>query len=100
MHRSDIAGSKIAIFSIGWCEILQEFNLVSEAFENSDRDLSARHSGDFTGQITGMMGRMRKLEAENIAPERKRTLEVRNGDAGVICGDDAKRHSYYHRRHK
>ena len=36
---------------------------------------------------------MRKLEAENILPESETALEVRDGDAGVIGGNDAKRRS-------
>jgi hypothetical protein len=31
---------------------------------------------------------MRKLEAEHIAPEGERPLEIRNRDAGMVRGED------------
>jgi len=36
---------------------------------------------------------MRKLESENVTPEGQRSLDVRDGDTGVICRDDAKWHT-------
>ena len=36
------------------------------------------------------MRAMRKFESKDIAPEDKRSFEVRYGNAGVIRGDDAK----------
>src|ERR1700730_18231327 len=36
------------------------------------------------------MSSMREFEAENIPPKCKGAFEVRNGDPGVISGDDAK----------
>jgi hypothetical protein len=38
------------------------------------------------------MRAMRKLEAENIAPEREGVFQIRDGDAGVIGGEDPKGH--------
>ncbi len=64
------------MFAVGWSEVLQQLNFVTMAFENGDRDVSTGHSGDFTGQIAGMMGPMRKLETENILPEGERPFEV------------------------
>jgi len=67
MHRADIARSKIdMLFAVGWREIFEQLNLVPVTFENSERDFSAGHSGDFAGQLAGLMRAMRKLEAENI----------------------------------
>jgi hypothetical protein len=34
------------------------------------------------------MWSMRKLEAEHIAPEGERPLEIRNRDAGMVRGED------------
>jgi hypothetical protein len=34
------------------------------------------------------MRAVRKLEAQNIAPKCEGALEIRNGDPGVIRGDD------------
>ncbi len=36
------------------------------------------------------MRSMRKLESEHITPEFQGFLKIRNGDAGVIGGNDAK----------
>src|SRR4029453_18090290 len=80
MDRSDIARSKIDMFSVGRREILEQFNLVPVTFENSERDFSAGHSGDFAGQLAGLMRAMRKLEAENIcqnATDRSRFATVK-----------------------
>jgi hypothetical protein len=33
---------------------------------------------------------MRKFETENIAPEGEGALEIRNGNSGMIGGEDAK----------
>jgi len=90
VDRTNIARFKIDMFSGGRCEILEQLDLVSITFQNRDRDLGARHSGDFAGEITGMMRPMRKLETENTAPESERALEIRNRDAGMISGDDTK----------
>ena len=73
--------------------VFEQLDLVPGSLENGDRDIGARHSCDFTGEITGMMRPMRKLEAENILPKRHRPFEVRDGDASVIRCDDAKRRS-------
>ena len=63
---------------------------MSVTFQHRDRDFRAWHAGDFTGEFTGLMRSMRELEPEHIPPERERTIEVRDGDAGVISGDNAK----------
>ena len=89
MHGSDVARSKIDMFSIGWREILEQFNFMTIALENDERDFRARHSGDFTGEIFRVVCAVRQLETENIAPERQRPIEICDRDPGVICGDDA-----------
>ncbi|SRR6266404_242954 len=81
------------MLAVGWSEVLEQFNLVTETFENGERDFSTGDAGDFTGELPGLMCPMRKLESENILPERERTFEVRDRDAGVIGGNDAKRRS-------
>jgi len=93
MDRSDIARSKIDMFSVGRREILEQFNLVPVTFENSERDFSAGYSGDFAGQLAGLMRAMRKLEAENIPPERHRPLEIRDRETRVVRCNDVKRRS-------
>lgn len=93
MHRSDIARSEIDMFSVRWGVVFEQFNLVPVTFENSERDFSARHSGDFAGQLAGLMRAMRKLEAENILPERHRPLEIRDRETRVVRCNDVKRRS-------
>ena len=89
MHRSDIARSEVGTFSIRWRVVLEQLDLVPGSPENGDRNLSAGHSRDFTGEVTGMMRPMRKLEPQDILPEGQRPLEVCDRDTGVIRGDDA-----------
>ena len=93
MDRSDIARSKIDMFSVGRREILEQFNLVPVTLENSEGDFSARHSGDFAGQLADLMRAMRKLEAENILPERHRPLEIRDRETRVVRCNNVKRRS-------
>ena len=93
MDRADIARSKIDMFSVGRREILEQFNLVPVTFENSERDFSAGHSGDFAGQLAGLMRAMRRLEAENILPEPDRPLEIRDRETRVVRCNDVKRRS-------
>ena len=71
--------------------ILEQFNLVPVTFENSDRDFGAGHASDFAGQLAGLMRPMRKLEAENILPERDRPLEIRDRETRVVRCNDVKR---------
>jgi hypothetical protein len=66
---------------------------VSGRFENRNGNFCGGHAGNFMGELAGLMRAMRKLETENITPESERPLEIRDRDAGVICGEDAKRHS-------
>jgi hypothetical protein len=93
VDRSDIARSEIGTLSVRWGVILEQLNPVPGSLENGYRDLSTRHSGDFTGEITCMMRPMRKLEAEDILPEGQRPVDVRDRQTGVIRGDDVKRRS-------
>ena len=79
------------MFSGGRCEILEQFNLgPAGSFDNGERNLRAGHTGDFAGHFASLMGTMRKREAENIAPESERALEIRHGDTGVIRRHDVK----------
>jgi len=94
VHRSNITRSKIHPSSVSWSEILKQLNLVTVTFKHSDRNLSTRHSGDFTGEITGMMCPMRKLEAKNILPECDRAVEITHRYTGVIRGDYMKWRSF------
>jgi hypothetical protein len=71
--------------------IFEQLNPVPGSLENGDRDLSAGHTGDFAGEVTGMMRSMRKFETENVTPKGEGTLHIRDGEAGVIRSDDAKR---------
>jgi hypothetical protein len=94
VHGSDIARSKIDMFSVRWGMVLEQFDLVSVAFENGEGNLSSGHASDFTGEIACVVRPMRKFEAENILPEGERPLEARDSDTGVIGGNDAKRHTH------
>src|SRR6202011_4382354 len=82
---------KIDMFSVGWREVLEQFNFVSVTFENGDRNVCAWHSGDFAGEIAGVMCAMRKLEAEDALPKGQRTVKARDRDAGMIRCNDLKR---------
>ena len=57
-------------------KVLEQFDFVAVTFEDGERYFSAWHAGDFTGEITSMMGPMRKLEAENTLPEGERPLQI------------------------
>src|SRR5882762_11340656 len=93
MDRPDIARPKIDMFSIGRCEILEQFDLVSAGrFYDGEFDLSAENASDLAGHFARLMRAMGKFKAENVLPEFERTFEIRNRDTGVIRGDDAKRH--------
>ena len=63
---------------------------MARGLKHGDQDLGPGNSGDFAGQITGMMGPMRELEPENIPPEGEGTFDVRDRKTGVVCVDDAK----------
>ena len=78
------------MFAIGRSEILEQFNFMSGRFDDRDQDFSAFNSGDLLRQFTDLMRAMRKLKAEDIAPESERAFEVRDRDSGVVSGDDAK----------
>jgi hypothetical protein len=91
MHRSDIARPDIDALSVRRGMVLEQLDFVAVTFEYGERYLGTRHTGDFTGEITSMMGPMRKLEAENVLPEGERPLKVRDRETGVIGGDDVKR---------
>jgi hypothetical protein len=82
---SDIAGSKIDMFSVGWGEVLKQFNLVTVAFENGERNFGARHAGDFTGEITGMMCPMRKLESKGIIGDYVALIDPHVVDRGMLA---------------
>jgi hypothetical protein len=94
MDRSDIARSKIDMFSVGGREIFQQFDFVSTGrFHHREFDLSACNACDLTRHLGGLMRSMRKLETENVLPEVERALEIRDRDASVIGCDDSKGHS-------
>ena len=76
------------MFSVGWSEVLEQFNFVAVTLQNGDRDVRTRNSGGFAGEITRMMRPMGKLKAEDILPKGQRPLKISDCDAGVICADD------------
>jgi hypothetical protein len=92
MNVSNIARAKIDILlAISWRQILQQFDLVSAGcFYHCELKLSAFHTRDFFRHLTGLMGPMRKFKAQNVLPEIERALDIRNGDSGMIDGNDAK----------
>jgi len=91
MDRSDIARSEIDTLSVRRGVVLEQLYPVPGSLQDGDRDLSTGHAGDFTGEITRMVRPMRKLEAEDILPERQRPFEVRDRETGVIRCNDVKR---------
>ena len=77
--------------AIGWREIFEQFDFVSAGcFHNREFDLCPCNARDFTGHLAGLMRSVRKLKTENVLPEIERALEIRNGDARMIRGDDSK----------
>jgi len=79
------------LFSTRRREILKQFDLVTvRRLYDGEFDLGARNPSDFLGHLAGLMRRMGKLEAKNVAPERQRAFEIGDGDAGVICADNSK----------
>jgi hypothetical protein len=92
VNRSDVARPKSVLLPIRWRGVLKQFDFVSAGcFQDSERNLGARHAGDFSCEFTGLIHAMRELETKNITPESERSLKIRNGKAGVIGGNDAKR---------
>jgi hypothetical protein len=71
--------------------VLEQLDFVAVTFEYGERYLGTGHAGDFTGEITSMMGPMRKLEAEDPLPEGQRPVNVRDRQTGVVRCDDVKR---------
>ena len=80
------------LLSIRWREILEQFDLVSGRFENSNGNFCAGYASNFAGQLASLMGAMRKLETENITPESERPLEIRNRETRVIGANDTELH--------
>ncbi len=77
MKVSDIARTKIGMFSISRCKILEQLDLVAAwCLHDCEFDLGSGDSGDLFGQFAGLMSSMRKLESENVAPERQRPFEI------------------------
>src|SRR5438270_13900288 len=94
VDRSNVARPDVDLFAVIGCEIFKQLDFVPVTLQNSDKNFSSRNTGDFAGELTGVMCAMRKLETENIAPESEGTLEIRNRNAGVISCDDVKRHVF------
>ena len=67
------------------------FDLVTaRGFHDCKLDLGTFDSGDFTSHFASLMRGMRKLEAENLAPKCERPLKIRDRDACVVGGKNAK----------
>ena len=94
VNLADIARAKIdMLFAIGWRKILDQFNLMSaRRFHDREFELCTRNAGDFSRHFARLMRAVRKFEAENIAPECERSLEIRDRDARMIGSDDSKIH--------
>ena len=92
MNVPDIAWSTLGtLFSMSRRKILEQFNLVSaRRFDHGELQLGAFDSGDLFRDLALLMRVVRKFEAEHVVPECEGAFQVRNGDAGVIRGDDAK----------
>jgi hypothetical protein len=75
---------------LGRGQIFEQLDLVPITLQHRNRDFRARHTGNFTGEFTGLMWSMRELEPEHIPPESERPFKVRHGNAGVVGGDDTK----------
>jgi hypothetical protein len=91
MDRSDIARPNIdMLFSIGRREILEQFYFVSGRFHNRELELSAFYTGNLIRHLARLMCAMRKLKTENVLPEVERALEIRDCDARMVRGRDAK----------
>src|SRR4051812_47762969 len=88
-----IARPKLALFSaIGRRAVFKQLDLVPGRLHDRDQNLRAGNAGDLFGQLAFLMSAVRELEAENITPEGERPLDIRDRDAGVIGGNNAKCH--------
>jgi len=78
VDRSDVARPKIdVLFSIRRRGVLKQFDFVAAGcFQNRERNLSAGHAGDFSGEFTRLIYAMRELETKNITPESERSLKI------------------------
>src|SRR6476661_3754221 len=93
VNRTEIAGTKFVLLSsILRRAVFEQLDLVSGRFQHCDQDFGADDSGDLFSELAFLMGSMRKFEAENVAPENEGALDVRDGDAGVIGGENPKSH--------
>ena len=92
MNVPDIAWSTLGtLFSMSRREILEQFDLVSaRRFDDGQLQLGAFDSGDLFRNLAALVRAVRKFETQYIAPKHQGTLEIRNCNAGVIGGDDAK----------
>ena len=92
VNRSNIARPNIdMLFSIGRREILEQLDFVSVGrFHNGELELSAFYTGNLLRHLARLMCAMRKLKTENVLPEVERALEIRDCDARMVRGRDAK----------
>ena len=91
MDRTDVARPKFARTRSAGARYSSSSILCSRSFKNHDREFSPGTPVTSSGEIPGLMHTVRELEPEDIPPESERPFEVRDGDAGVIGGDDVKR---------
>src|SRR5262249_26813433 len=79
--------------SIGRREIFEQLDFVTARnFYNREFQLSTFDPGNFLCHFAFLMRAVRELESKHVAPECERAFEIRNGDPGVIGGNDTKRH--------
>ncbi len=90
VDRPDVAGSRTKMLPLERRQVFEQLDFVPITFQHRDGNFRAGNAGDFTRQRASLVRLMRKLEAEDVAPEGERPLEVCNRDASVIGSDDLK----------
>lgn len=90
---TEIARSKVVLFSAtGRRPVLEQLDLVAGRFYNRDQDFRAGHARDLLGELAFLVSPMGELEPENVPPEGKRSLDIGDGNAGVIGRENAEGH--------
>ena len=71
VHQSNITRPKAHLsLPVRWCQVLEQLDFMTiRRFQYSELQFSTCDSGDFFSHFASLVRSMRKLKAENIAPE-------------------------------
>src|SRR4029077_6775736 len=94
VHGTGVAGTQISLpFTISRSKIFEQFDFVTtRCFHHCELDLSTCDTCDLSAHFASSMLRTRTLEAENVAPKCERPFKIRDRDACVVGGKNAKWH--------